>query len=94
MIKDVAETKECAVLVVDHDLLFLDYLSDRLCVFIGEPAVHGDCTGPYPMEEGMNHFLQELNITFRRDPQNNRPRLNKTGSQMDQEQKASGRLYY
>ena len=94
MIKDIAETKECAVLVVDHDLLFLDYLSDRLCVFIGEPAVHGDCTGPYPMEEGMNHFLQELNITFRRDPQNNRPRLNKTGSQMDQEQKASGRLYY
>jgi ATP-binding cassette subfamily E protein 1 len=94
MIKDIAETNECAVLVVDHDLLFLDYLSDRLCVFVGEPAIHGDCTGPYPMEEGMNHFLKELNITFRRDPQNNRPRLNKLDSQMDREQKSSGRLYY
>lgn len=94
MIKEITETKNCAVIVVDHDLLFLDYLSDKLCVFIGEPAIHGDCTGPYPMEEGMNHFLTELNITFRRDPLNNRPRINKPGSVIDREQKEERRMYY
>lgn len=46
------------------------------------------------MVEGMNNFLKDLDITFRRDETNNRPRVNKTGSQKDKEQKLSGKLYY
>ena len=42
------------------------------------------------MVSGMNKFLKMLDITFRRDPNNFRPRINKFNSQKDQEQKLSG----
>lgn len=35
----------------------------------------------------MNHFLASLEITFRRDPTNFRPRVNKMNSLKDREQK-------
>ena len=38
----------------------------------------------------MNKFLSILEITFRRDPENFRPRINKYNSVLDKEQKASG----
>jgi ATP-binding cassette subfamily E protein 1 len=46
------------------------------------------------MREGMNLFLKELNITFRRDKDTKRPRANKLDSQLDSEQKLSGEYYY
>ena len=42
----------------------------------------------------MNMFLEELKITFRRDPYNNRPRANKEDSVKDREQKDSKKYYY
>lgn len=88
------DVKRASALVVDHDLLFIDYISKRLLVFAGEPAIKGQATGPFGMEEGMNNFLDGLDITFRRDETNNRPRVNKTESQKDKEQKNTGKLYY
>ena len=79
---------------VDHDILFQDYVSDRLVVFEGEPSVHGVAQPPMPMREGMNHFLKHMQITFRRDYETGRPRVNKDGSQMDREQKTTGEYYY
>jgi len=35
-------------------------------------------------------FLKSLQVTFRRDPTNFRPRINKRGSQKGEEQKKSG----
>ena len=93
-IRHVTETRGTSVIVVDHDLVFLDYLSNRLLVFEGKPAVHGRAVGPLPMEEGMNSLLKEVQITLRRDPESGRPRINKQGSQKDQEQKSSDRFYY
>lgn len=43
---------------------------------------------------GMNLFLKNLNITFRRDPTNYRPRINKLDSTKDREQKVAGTFYY
>lgn len=43
---------------------------------------------------GMNTFLKQLNITFRRDPSNFRPRINKMDSVKDKEQKAQGNYFY
>ncbi|MFH1648962.1 MAG: ribosome biogenesis/translation initiation ATPase RLI [Candidatus Woesearchaeota archaeon] len=83
-----------AALIVDHDVLFIDYLSEKLIVFEGEPSVKGEEHGPYLMEEGMNHFLKGIGITFRRDEENHRPRVNKLDSQMDKQQKGTGKLYY
>lgn len=94
IIREMMEAKGKACLVVDHDLLFLDYLSSKLIVFDGEPGVSGVATGPFSMSEGMNNFLEDLGVTFRRDEENHRPRANKEGSQKDQEQKNSGKLYY
>jgi ATP-binding cassette subfamily E protein 1 len=42
----------------------------------------------------MNKFLKMMNITFRRDPENYRPRINKLGSVKDTEQKAKGLYFY
>lgn len=42
----------------------------------------------------MNLFLRNLDITFRRDPTNYRPRINKHGSTKDREQKDACKLYY
>jgi ATP-binding cassette, sub-family E, member 1 len=94
IIREMMEAKGKACLVVDHDLLFIDYLSEKLIVFEGEPGKHGKALGPYSMAEGMNRFLAGLGITFRRDEENNRPRANKEESVKDREQKASGKLYY
>lgn len=42
----------------------------------------------------MNMFLENLGITFRRDPTNYRPRINKLESVKDREQKLAGTFYY
>jgi ATP-binding cassette subfamily E protein 1 len=94
VIKDMMELRGKSALIVDHDLLFVDYLSEKLMVFSGKPAVEGTAKGPFLMGEGMNMFLGDLNITMRRDPENNRPRVNKVGSQKDREQKSENKLYY
>lgn len=94
IIKDFMEHKGTAALIVDHDIIFLDYVSEKLIVVDGEPAVSGTVYGPFTMEEGMNRFLRSLDVTMRRDDETNRPRINKQGSQKDKEQKASGKLYY
>jgi len=94
VIKDVAEQRGCAILVVDHDLMFADYLSDELIVFDGIPAKMGEAKGPFDMEKGMNVFLNDLDITMRRDKESNRPRINKPGSRIDREQKEGDNLYY
>src|SRR3989338_5891849 len=93
-IRDFIEQKEASAMIVDHDLLFIDYISDKLIVFEGKPAIFGDVTGPFDMEEGMNKFLKELGITLRRDAESNRPRVNKLDSRLDREQKEQGKYYY
>jgi len=94
VINDVVEQRGISVLVVDHDLSFIDFLSKRLIVFKGKPALNGLLKGPFSMEEGMNLFLYDLNISMRRDIQSSRPRINKEGSVKDRLQKETGKLYY
>jgi len=87
------KTKKTA-LVVDHDVYFIDLVSDSLMVFEGTPGVEGIGTGPYNMREGMNRFLKNVGITFRRDENTKRPRINKPDSYNDREQKNKGEYYY
>jgi len=94
VISTIVEQRKISALVVDHDLLFLDYLSDRLLVFEGEAAVKGTVSGPYDMEQGMNNLLENLNISMRRDETSYRPRINKLESVKDREQKSKGKYYY
>lgn len=93
-IHSVVDKLNKTVLVVDHDLMFMDFVSDRLLLFEGEPGVSGKVRGPLPMEEGMNGLLSQLGITLRRDQNTKRPRINKPGSVKDMEQKRANEYYY
>ena len=88
-----AEGKEAGIIVIDHDIYLVDMISERMLVFDGTPGVAGSAYGPYDMKDGMNHFLRELEITFRRD-KSGRPRINKPDSYLDREQRAKGQYYY
>jgi ATP-binding cassette subfamily E protein 1 len=93
-IRRVMEKGGTSALIVDHDVYFLDLVSDTFMVFSGEPSVRGECRGPMDIREGMNSFLAQVGITFRRDTDTLRPRINKEGSRLDREQKAAGEYYY
>ncbi|AEE75386.1 RNase L inhibitor [Arabidopsis thaliana] len=80
--------------IVEHDFIMATYLADRVIVYEGQPAVKCIAHSPQSLLSGMNHFLSHLNITFRRDPTNFRPRINKLESIKDKEQKTAGSYYY
>lgn len=79
--------------IVEHDFIMATYLADKVIVFDGEPAKKAFCTSPEGLVSGMNRFLKLMDITFRRDPTNFRPRINKLASQKDQEQKTAGNYF-
>ncbi len=92
-IKNHIAINNCSAIIIDHDLTFIDYVSDRIMVFEGEPAKKGNAKGPYGVEEGMNRLLKNLGVTVRRDNETKRPRINKKDSVMDREQKEKGKYY-
>ncbi|MCP8308786.1 MAG: ribosome biogenesis/translation initiation ATPase RLI [archaeon] len=83
-----------SAIIVDHDVQLIDIVSDSLMIFTGEQGVKGEATPPMKKEEGMNTFLKDLGITYRRDIDTGRPRVNKPGSKLDREQKERGSYYY
>lgn len=80
--------------IVEHDFIMATYLADRVIVYEGSPSIDCCACTPQPLLSGMNKFLQILDITFRRDPQNFRPRINKHNSVKDKEQKFAGQYFY
>jgi ATP-binding cassette subfamily E protein 1 len=94
MLRRVIEKSGKSAMVVDHDVYFVDMVSDALVVFDGVSGKHGKAQGPYSLHEGMNRFLKGVDITFRRDEDTQRPRVNKTDSYMDRQQKQNGEYYY
>ncbi|HEC80962.1 MAG TPA: ribosome biogenesis/translation initiation ATPase RLI, partial [Thermoplasmatales archaeon] len=93
-IRRVVENLGKSALVVDHDVYFIDMISDALMVFDGVPGKEGVGRGPFSLHEGMNLFLKAVDVTFRRDEETRRPRVNKPGSYMDRRQKEIGEYYY
>jgi ATP-binding cassette subfamily E protein 1 len=93
-IRRVMEKKGKSAMIVDHDVYFIDMVSDSIMVFSGIPGKKGFGAGPFDMKTGMNMFLKNVEITFRRDGETNRPRINKLDSRLDREQKEKGEYYY
>jgi ATP-binding cassette subfamily E protein 1 len=83
-----------SALVVDHDIQLVDIVSDSLLIFSGQPGISGTASKLMNKEEGMNTFLQNLGVTYRRDIDTGRPRVNKTGSKLDRKQKDEKTYYY
>ena len=80
--------------IVEHDFIMATYLADRVVVYTGQPGIECTAGNPTNLLQGMNQFLKQLNVTFRRDPTNFRPRINKLNSQKDKEQKAKGAYFF
>jgi ATP-binding cassette subfamily E protein 1 len=93
-IRRVIEHKKVTAFVVEHDVVAQDFIADRLMIFTGEPGLSGFANPPTDLRDGMNSFLKDMEITFRRDPQTKRPRVNKEGSKLDRQQKEIGEYYY
>ncbi len=64
--------KNAYVVVVEHDIAMLDYLSDQVVVMYGEPGVYGIASKPYGVRAGINHFLKGYlpaeNMRIRSEP--------------------------
>jgi len=80
--------------VVEHDFIMATYLADRVIVYDGNPSIDCCANSPQSLLSGMNIFLKSLDITFRRDPTNYRPRINKLDSVKDREQKLAGNFFF
>jgi ATP-binding cassette subfamily E protein 1 len=93
-IRRVVETHNVAAFVVEHDVVAQDFIADRLMIFTGEPGNSGTANSPTSLRDGMNMFLKDMEVTFRRDPATKRPRVNKENSKLDKFQKQIGEYYY
>jgi ATP-binding cassette subfamily E protein 1 len=83
-----------SAVIIDHDIMLVDIVSDSLIIFTGRPGISGHASAPMAKEKGMNLFLSDVSITYRRDANTGRPRVNKPDSRLDREQKARGQYYY
>jgi ATP-binding cassette subfamily E protein 1 len=79
---------------IEHDIQITDALADRMLLFTGTPGREGHTIGPLEKKEGMNRFLKELDITFRRDEDTGRARINKKNSQLDRYQRQTDQYFY
>jgi len=65
---------ETYVIVVEHDLSILDYLSDYICCLYGTPGAYGVVTMPMSVRQGINVFLSGFipseNVRFREEELN------------------------
>lgn len=94
VIKRFVHSNNKVAFVVEHDLIVGTYLADKVIVFQGEPGVSSTATPPMDLLSGMNVFLKNLDVTFRRDSNNLRPRVNKPGSAKDRAQKEASQYFF
>jgi ATP-binding cassette subfamily E protein 1 len=93
-LRHLIDSRQAFAFVVEHDIVVQDFLADRIMVFEGVPSRKGNGSNPLPLRDAMNLFLSHMGVTFRRDPETKRPRINKPDSKLDKEQKNSGEFYY
>ena len=91
--KSIEELKKSAF-VVEHDIITQDFIADSILVFEGIPGVEGRALAPLNLRDGFNLFLKMMGITFRREKETKRPRVNKIGSSKDTYQKRINEYYY
>ncbi|NPA38535.1 MAG: ribosome biogenesis/translation initiation ATPase RLI [Candidatus Nanohaloarchaeota archaeon] len=93
IIRNFVEQTNKSAMVVEHDLLMLSSISDRVMLFEGMPGKEGKAHTPQPFISAINAFLKNINITLRTDEETKRPRINKPGSTKDVEMKQKG-IYF
>ena len=91
--KSIEELKKSAF-IVEHDIIMQDFIADSILVFEGTPGIEGKALAPLSLRDGFNLFLKIMGITFRREKETKRPRVNKIGSTKDTLQKRINEYYY
>jgi len=81
------------IFLVEHDFVMASSMADKVIVFEGKPGIEATALPPCSVASGFNQFLKTLDVTFRKDPINLRPRINKKNSRLDKAQKAKGEYY-
>ena len=94
VIRHIVSKNRAACIAIEHDIQIAEALADTILLFEGDPGYSGRTIGPLSKKKGLNRFLQRINITFRRDPETGRARLNKLGSRLDREQREIEAYYY
>ena len=92
-IRDIIKIRDKAALVIDHDIVLLDYVSDSIMLFRGEPGKKGIVEEPTENKIAFNRFLESIDITMRRDDRNGIPKINKRDSYLDRLQKSRKEYY-
>ena len=75
---------EKAVLLVDHDLEFVHNTADRIIIISGESGKEGRVEGIYDKDDGIRRLMKDFDLSYRRDEESNRLKLNKKGSKKDE----------
>ena len=80
LIRDIITNNENAyVLIIDHDLSMLDYVSDEIYILYGKAGGYGIVSNPMSIYEGLNMYLDGYipneNIRFREEEFNLKPAL-------------------
>jgi ATP-binding cassette subfamily E protein 1 len=94
VIRHIISKNNAACLAIEHDIQIADALADRIMLFEGNPGVVGTTHGPLNKKAGLNRFLKRIDVTFRRDPETGRARLNKLGSRLDRDQRKNQAYYH
>ncbi|MBS3163240.1 ribosome biogenesis/translation initiation ATPase RLI [Candidatus Woesearchaeota archaeon] len=72
VIRDIVENENAGVVVIEHDLATLDYISDEIQIVYGEPTCYGIFSQSKSVRRGINEylsgFLDSENIRFRDYP--------------------------
>ena len=66
-IRSLLRDEKC-IIVVEHDLSVLDYLSDFICCLYGVPGAYGVVTMPFSVREGtvLNNLSRDFITLFKR----------------------------
>ncbi|MHA1792158.1 MAG: ribosome biogenesis/translation initiation ATPase RLI [Promethearchaeota archaeon] len=94
VIRSITKHSHATTVCIEHDIQIADSLADRLLIFTGTPGKEGQTIGPLNKRDGMNTFLKLLDITFRRDDETGRARINKKGSTKDRYQRATEQYFH
>lgn len=93
IIKQFACDYKKTVYIIEHDITLATNISDKVIVFEGQPGIKCYASEPCDLSIGVNKFLQNIDVTMRKDKTTGRPGINKPKSQKDMEQKQSGNYY-
>jgi len=93
VLRQIISKIEKSAMIIDHDILFLDAVSNALIVFDGTQSIKGHATAPMDKKKGMDLFLKNMDLTMRRDKDTQRPRINKKDSVLDKKQREAGEYY-